>query len=101
MEHCSRHSTKKPFAIVAGKANPAAAGPALADLPPRDTVHWVSRHKATIVAAVQNGVISLYDARKRYDLSVEELLSWELAIACFGSDGLCAKQAQLSRRPQR
>jgi len=72
---------------------------ALADLPPRDTKRWLGRHKAIIVTAVQNGVISLQDARKRYCLSVEELLSWEHAMAEFGANGLCASQGH--RRPRR
>lgn len=60
----------------------------LADLPPRDTVRWVSRRKATVVAAVQAGVITLSDACNRYALSVEEFLSWQRTVERHGVPGL-------------
>ncbi len=102
MELNGHQSTrKKSCPEAAEKTSSAAAGPTLTDLPPRNTIRWVRRHKAAVVAAVQSGVISLQDARKRYDLSVEELLSWEHAVAKFGIDGLRASQAQLGRRSQR
>lgn len=66
----------------------------LADLPPRDTVRWVSRRKAIVVAAVQAGVISLADACARYALSVEEFLSWQETIARHGVSGLRITHAQ-------
>ncbi len=75
------------------------AAPALTDLPPRDIKRWLGRHKAIVVAAVQNGVISLQDARIRYCLSVEELLSWEHAMAEFGVRGLSTPQGH--RRSKR
>ena len=59
----------------------------LADLPPRDTVRWVSRRKATVVAAVQAGVISFSDASARYALSVEEFLSWQRTAERHGLVG--------------
>lgn len=62
----------------------------LADLPPRDTVRWVSRRKAAVVAAVQAGVISLSDACARYALSVEEFLSWQRTFERHGVAGLKA-----------
>jgi hypothetical protein len=66
----------------------------LADLPPRDTVRWVSRRKAAVVAAVQAGVISLSDACARYALSVEEFLSWQRTFERHGVAGLKATHAQ-------
>jgi hypothetical protein len=73
----------------------------LADLPPRDTVRWVSRRKATVVAAVQAGVISLSDACSRYALSVEEFLSWQRTVERHGVPGLRITHAQDYRQPGR
>ena len=73
----------------------------IADLPPRDTVRWVSRRKATVVAAVQAGVISLTDACNRYALSVEEFLSWERSVERHGVPGLRITHAQNYRQPGR
>ncbi len=71
----------------------------IADLPPRDTVRWVSRRKATVVAAVQAGVISLSDACSRYALSVEEFLSWQRTVERHGVPGLRITHAQNYRQP--
>ena len=60
------------------------------DLPPSDTKRWVIRRKAQVVSAVRAGVISLEEACRRYDLSVEEFLSWQRAIEDHGLPGLRA-----------
>jgi hypothetical protein len=73
----------------------------LADLPPRDTVRWVSRRKATVVAAVRAGVISLDDACARYALSVEEFLSWAHTIERHGIAGLRVTHTQEHRAPKK
>jgi hypothetical protein len=70
----------------------------LADLPPRDTVRWVSRRKAVVVAAVQAGVITLSDACARYALSVEEFLSWQRTVERHGVPGLRITYAQNYRQ---
>ncbi len=46
----------------------------LEDLPPSDTVRWVIRRKAELVAAIRGGLLSLEDACERYRLSEEESL---------------------------
>ncbi len=66
----------------------------IVDLPPRDTVRWVIRRKATVVAAVQGGLISLDDACARYKLSVEEFISWQRAVERHGVLGLRITHAQ-------
>jgi hypothetical protein len=71
----------------------------LADLPPRDTTRWVSRRKATVVAAVHSGLITLDDACRRYRLSVEEYLSWERTLQRHGVPGLRITHAQDYRDP--
>jgi hypothetical protein len=60
----------------------------MADLPPRDTVRWVIRRKAAVVAAVQGGLLSLGDACTRYNLSAEEFLGWQRAVERHGVPGL-------------
>lgn len=73
----------------------------LDDLPPPDTKRWVVRRKATVVAAVRSGLISLEDACARYTLSVEEFLSWERAMDRDGLKGLRVTRLQDYRAPQR
>ena len=60
----------------------------IADLPARDTKRWVSSRKAIVVIAVQGGLITLDDARVRYNLSVEEFLSWQRAVDRHGVPAL-------------
>lgn len=60
----------------------------LRELPPSDTRRWVARRKAQVVAAVRTGVLSLEDACRRYNLSVEEFQSWEQALSKHGLRGL-------------
>jgi hypothetical protein len=49
----------------------------LADLPSPQTKRWVIRRKAEVVAAVLGGLLSLDDACERYNLTVEEFISWQ------------------------
>lgn len=67
------------------------------DLPPPNTKRWVIRRKAQVVAAVRGGLISLEDACARYELSVEEYLSWQRAIDNYGLPGLRTTRVQLYR----
>ncbi|MSP49103.1 MAG: DUF1153 domain-containing protein [Alphaproteobacteria bacterium] len=60
----------------------------LRELPPADTRRWVARRKAQVVAAVNVGVLTLEDACRRYDLSVEEFQAWEQALTKHGLRGL-------------
>jgi Protein of unknown function (DUF1153) len=52
----------------------------LADLPSPNLKRFLPRHKAMVVAAVQNGLITLDEACKRYELSIEDYLSWYRAF---------------------
>lgn len=70
----------------------------LSDLPPPDTRRWVVRRKATVVAAVRGGLISLEEACKRYRLSVEEFLSWQRMIERHGVQGLRVTRIQEYRK---
>ncbi len=66
----------------------------LADLPPPSTTRWVSRRKAEVVTAVRQGLLTLEEACCRYDLSVEEFMSWQRLIASHGVRGLRATRLQ-------
>lgn len=56
-------------------------------LPPRVT-RWVARRKAEVVAAVNGGLISTEVACKRYEISEQELKSWQVAVNRSGMKGL-------------
>lgn len=90
-------------AKAAGRAgHPFVSGPDggrlyLDDLPPPDTVRWVARRKAEVVAAIHGNLITRAEACRRYRLSEEELLSWEHAAACAGVPGLRVTRVQIYR----
>ena len=73
------------------------------DLPPLDTMRWVARRKAAVVAAVRNGRITMEEALRRYQLSEEEFLSWQRTFETHGLAGLRATRVQQYRgsRPPR
>lgn len=60
----------------------------LRDLPKNNMTRWVIRRKAEVVAAVNGGLLSLEEACSRYDLSLEEFLSWQETIYKSGLPGL-------------
>ena len=66
----------------------------LSDLPSPETRRWVIRRKAKVVAAVRGGLLSLEEACKRYNLSVEEFLSWQRMIEKHGLPGLRVTRLQ-------
>lgn len=68
-----------------------------AELPSPDTKRWVVRRKAVIVEAVRSGRISLDEACRRYNLSVEEFQAWEQAIDSHGVPGLRVTRLQIYR----
>ena len=63
-------------------------------LPPSNTKRWVIRRKAEVVAGVRAGLLSLQEACDRYDLSVEEFLSWQRMIERHGMLGLRTTRLQ-------
>jgi len=66
-------------------------------LPPTTTKRWVVRRKAAVVAAVLRGEITLEEACRCYQLSEEELLSWERAFQTHGLAGLRVTRIQQYR----
>ncbi len=71
------------------------------ELPPAGSKHWNGYQKAQVVAAVEGGLISQYEARCRYALSMEEYLTWKVILQQFGIDGLQASRAQAVRNATR
>ena len=61
---------------------------AITDLPPPNTKRWVVRRKAQVVFGVRDGIITLEEACEIYNLSVEELASWQRLIDQHGIHGL-------------
>jgi Protein of unknown function (DUF1153) len=68
-------------------------------LPPPDTKRWVARRKAVIVNAVRDGALSLEEACRRYQLSIEEFYAWQRAIDAHGVAGLRVTRLQIYRDP--
>ncbi|MBT7942470.1 MAG: DUF1153 domain-containing protein [Alphaproteobacteria bacterium] len=67
------------------------------DLPPAGTQRWVIRRKAEVVAGVHGGLISLEQACRRYELSVDEFRSWEKLLKDHGMAGLRTTRAKKYR----
>lgn len=68
------------------------------DLPDRGTRRWVARRKAVVVKAVNAGLISEDEACEMYQLSVEELHSWRIAMETHGARALRATALQKYRQ---
>lgn len=71
----------------------------LADLPPPDT-RWVASRKAAVVHAVAHGLATREEVLRRYDLTEEELASWEAAVARHGVGALKVTALQKYRQPE-
>jgi hypothetical protein len=62
--------------------------PLTLDRLPSRVTRWVARRKAEVVAAVNGGLISEEDACRRYEISKEELISWQTGMDRAGMKGL-------------
>jgi hypothetical protein len=71
----------------------------IADLPSPNTKRWVMRRKAEVVAAVRGGLLSLEEACKRYNLTIDEFLNWDHLIKRHGISGLRTTKIQNYRSP--
>ena len=69
----------------------------ISELPAADTKRWVIRRKAVVVQAVRAGSLSLQEACRRYNLSVEEFLAWQRALERHGIPGLRVTRLQIYR----
>ena len=77
---------------------PLTGAPLVESLPPPNTKRWVVRRKAAVLAAVRGGGITIEEACRAYQLSKEELLSWERAFEIHGLAGLRTTRVQQYRR---
>ena len=68
------------------------------DLPPANTKRWVARRKATVVAAVDFGLIEPNEACSLYHLSDEELDLWRSAMHRHGAGALRVTAIQKYRQ---
>jgi hypothetical protein len=57
-------------------------------VPSANTVRWVARRKANVVAAVHAGILSKPEACQRFGLSPEEFREWEHRYKADGVEGL-------------
>ena len=87
-------SSGRPSNII----GPAGKPLTLDDLPPPSTRRWVIRRKAEVVTAGRAGLLTLEEACERYNLSVEEFLSWQSLIDKHGMRGLRTTRLQQYRR---
>lgn len=79
---------------AAASANGMSDGELPETLPPPNTKRWVIRRKAAVVNAVRSGMLTLEDACARYQLSLEEFLSWQRLIDAHGLPGLRTTRLQ-------
>lgn len=70
-----------------------------ADLPPPSTRRWVASRKAAVVRAVDHGLISRAEALTTWELSEDELDSWQEAVHRHGEAALKATALQRYRQP--
>jgi hypothetical protein len=66
-------------------------------LPDPNTKRWVVRRKAAVVAAVRSGGITVEEACRVYQLSIEEFLCWQRAFETHGLAGLRVTRIQQYR----
>jgi hypothetical protein len=58
------------------------------ELPPPDVKRWTFRRKAAVLTAVANDVLTREQACRLYQLSEEELNSWQQAFEAHGLPSL-------------
>lgn len=63
-------------------------GEVLGELPSMNGIRWGIRRKAQLIDAIRHGQLTFDEARVRYRLSVEELVSWQAFFDKHGQRGL-------------
>jgi hypothetical protein len=72
------------------------------ELPPANVKRWTIRRKAAVVRAIAAGLLTSEAACERYQLTPEELASWQRAYEAHGLPGLRSTRLQQYRgRPPR
>jgi len=67
------------------------------ELPLPEVKRWTFGRKAAVVTAVANGEMTFEEACRRYQLSEEELLSWQQGFEAHGPRGLRVRSLQRYR----
>jgi len=80
--------------LKAAKVNGPFGPLTIADRLSPGTRRWSIRRKATVIAAVRGGLLSLEEACGRYALNVEQYVSWQYRIGCYGLAGLRTTRTQ-------
>ncbi|MFZ4762067.1 MAG: DUF1153 domain-containing protein [Alphaproteobacteria bacterium] len=63
-------------------------------LPSPDTKRWVMRRKAAVILAIKEGRLTLEEACERYNISIEEMMTWRRLIEKHGMGGLRVTRLQ-------
>ena len=72
----------------------------LPDLPALNE-RWTMRRKAALVIGVRSGRISIEEACRVYNLSVDEFLAWERNLEGYGIPGLRLTRSQIYQDDKR
>lgn len=67
------------------------------NLPP-PTTRWTPKHKATMVTAIETGLISLPRAFAVYGITIDEYMIWRANVVRDGIDGLKVTRIQKNKR---
>lgn len=60
----------------------------------RDGGRWTTARKAAVVSLVRQGAITIAQACEQFDLSAEEIASWERRERAYGDAGLAVTRLQ-------
>ena len=67
------------------------------ELPPTTIKRWSPKRKAAVIEGIKTGNLSIWDACERYDLSLQEVLSWQEAYERGGTKALRSTRLQNRR----
>ena len=68
------------------------------ELPPENVRRWTARLKAAVVNAVNVGEVTREEICRRYQISIDELLSWQRDYESHGLHGLRSTRLQIYYR---
>jgi signal transduction histidine kinase len=69
----------------------------LASLPSPHTKRWIAHRKAELVCAVEGGLLTIEELCERYNITLEEFVSWQRGIDRLGLRGLWVTRSQKHR----
>jgi hypothetical protein len=82
---------------LTGRSAMAEAPRPIPEIPPPNVKRWTIRRKAAVLNAIANGVLTREEALERYQLSEEELASWQQTYEAHGLPGLRSTRLQQYR----